>query len=441
LLPKSTAAYNGVTAASKTVYAPWLLAGTSVLRVYNTHEALDTTVRATFTSHDGSLTITKVVQAGAVGEIQTTGITTGTQLSAILTATQPIAAVVNDFGPTGRQAASYASMPASLGQTFLALPDIYSNSGGGWNSQVVVQNVGQSTTQVTVVYTQTGAIANVSVSDSVPALGVGETHTFYPSVAGMPDGAVGIATIRTQEPVIAMVRNAANDLGVFYPRQVYVYRVPMPGAGSGSSQAHFFPILINDFQNWENSEIQFMNAASEIADFDLEIVGESPVRKSIPPWSVDSVIQSDGGDAEWIGSGRVQDAASIHSLVWLRGNFTGDALASYSVPRVGTKASYLPYTDQGDRFATFVAIQNLSDFTAHITLTYHTMTGTVSLPFIDAIAPEGAMALYTGGGGFPSSLVGGAVVEADQPVAAVAVIAGRLVLDKRVLLPIAGKNQ
>jgi hypothetical protein len=439
LLPKSTAAYNGVTNPAKTVYAPWLLGGTSVLRVYNSNESLDTTVRATFTYSNGSLSIDKVVPAGAVADIEPTDIPTGTQLSAILTATQPIAAVVNDFGPTSRQATSYATMAASLGQTFLALPDIFSNSGGGWNSQVVVQNVGQSATQVTIFYTQTEPVAATSVSDTISALGVGESHTFYPSEAGMLDGAVGIATVVAEQPVIAIVRNAANELGVFYPRQVYVYRVPLPG---GDSPSHFFPILLNDFQDWEKSQIQLMNADSETANLSLEIIGEPPVSKSVEPWSAVNDRQNDDGrDPEWIGSGRVRNAPSIHGLVWLEGNLQGDAFAAYSVPRMGAKASYLPYTDQGDRFATFVAVQNLSDASVSITLTYHTVTGTVGSPFIDSIDPSGAMKLYTGKDGLPASFVGGMVVQADQPVTAVSVIAGRLVLDKLRFMPLALKNQ
>ena len=49
-LPHSTAAYNGVMASARTLYAPWLRGRTSSLRVLNASEGSGTTVRATFYS-------------------------------------------------------------------------------------------------------------------------------------------------------------------------------------------------------------------------------------------------------------------------------------------------------------------------------------------------------------------------------------------------------
>jgi hypothetical protein len=438
LPPQSTAAYNGVITPDTTLYAPWLLGGTSVLRVYNAGESA-ATVWITFTYDSIRTSTTASLAAGAVGEIKPPGgVLTGTKVSAILKGDQPLVAIVNDFGLEGKQATSYAAMPASLGQTYLALPDIYYRTGDGWESKPVVQNVGVATTSVTMVYTRTTVPPTTTNWMDVQELAPDEVYAFDPSRAGLPENFVGIATIeaRQEQPLIAIVHNAATEIGELYPRKAYIYRVPLPATGGGGSRPLYFPLLVNAFEDWTSSRIQFMNAKPTTTTFDLEIGGKSS-SKSIDPWWADSFGQDDGSQAQgWVGAGRVEDAQSLHSLVWLRGNFDGDLLAAYSSPSVGAKTGYLPYADQGDDFAAYVAIQNLADSSTHITLTYHSLTGTLPSVTRETIAPFD-MRRYAASSGF----VGGVVVQADQPVAAVAVIAGRLVIDETVYLPVVMRNK
>ena len=434
-LPLSTAAYNGIEAPANKIYVPWMFGGTSVLRVYNTGDS-PAIVRAAFSYTDTGTFIE--LAGGAIGEIQAVGVPTGTSTSAILTATQPIAAVVNDFGLDGKQAASYAAMDARLGQRHLALPDIFSQGGGGWDSQIVVQNVGVVTTSITIIYTETKGSATTNWSQAFPNLAPDQAHLFDPNQAGVPENFVGVATIQAEQPIIAIVRNAATELGEPNPRHVYIYRVPLDASGSEGDRTLYFPLLINAFADWRRSEIQFMNAASTAASFGLAVFGEPPVPIFVGPWGGYSDAQSDPGrDPDWIGTGRVQDAPAIHSLVWLEGAFVGDSLAAYTTPGTGAKTWYMPYADQGDNFATFVAVQNLSSVTVNITLTLHNVTGTLSVD-VDAIQPSDA-AFYYSGNGLPFDFVGGAQVQADQPVAIVTAIAGRLVLDNEIFLPVVQK--
>jgi hypothetical protein len=134
-----------------------------------------------------------------------------------------------------------------------------------------------------------------------------------------------------------------------------------------------------------------------------------------------------------LSAGLVQNEPTLSSLVWLEGNFEGDSFAAYSSPNVGARSWYMPYTDQRDSFLTHVAVQNIGNTTVQITLTYHDLTGTLGT-HLDTIDPE-SMALYSAGV-LPTEFTGGVVVNSDRPVVAITVIAGRLVLDKELKLPI-----
>ena len=95
----------------------------------------------------------------------------------------------------------------------------------------------------------------------------------------------------------------------------------------------------------------------------------------------------------------------------------------------------MPFTDQSDALATFVAIQNLADVATNISLTYHSLTGTVKV--IHDTVLGSAAAVYASDEYLPAEFIGGVVVEADRNVTAIALLSGRLVLDKEVFLPIA----
>lgn len=438
LVPQSTAAYNGVITPSQTVFAPWLLGHTSVLRVYNAGDA-PAVVQATFNYTDPGILV--AVDAGAVAEIEATTVPTGTMFSAILTSTQPIAVVVNDSGPVGQYATSYTAMPAGVGKRVLALPDIFFEAHGGWESDVALQNVGVATATVTVIYTKTNEPLTTTnwIDDAIPELGPGETYVFDPGQASVPGKFVGVATIHSDQPVIAVVRNAVLNIGTIHPNRAYIYRVPLPGPTSGSGRSLYFPLLVNEFKDWKKSEIQIFNAGSTGVNFTLDIGGvTSP--EFIDQWSSQSFPQDAPGSQSPLGeavAGRVGNARTLQSLVWLNGEgrFIGDFLAAYSTPSVGAQTWYLPFTDQSDALATFVAIQNLADVATNISLTYHSLTGTVKV--IHDTVLGSAAAVYASDDYLPAEFIGGVVVEADRNVTAIALLSGRLVLDKEVFLPIA----
>jgi hypothetical protein len=434
VLPRSTAAYNGVMTPATRLYAPWLVGGTSVLRVLNPGDQA-VTVRAILNPEGDTLLD---IPAGAVGEIQVTMVPTGTRASAILTASQPIAAVANDFGKDGAQAVSYMAMPAALGQPVLALPYVLHRASGGWQSEIVIQNVGDAATAVHIVYTQTNKLATRNWDDdSIVALAPGGVVNVSPEGAGLPENFEGIALIQAVQPLVAVVHNAAVGRV-----PAYIYRVPMPGALQESDSSRFFPLLVNEFEDWRNSEIQVMNAGPVRASFDIR-VGEMITARSIDPWWAQNYPQTQipnqdvllGPLGEAV-PGRVSVAPSLHGLVWLNGtgNIVGDSFAAYSAPGVAAKIWYLPFADQQATLITYVAVQNPGDIASEIRLTQHSLTGTVGA-FSVTVAPQDLL-LLSRGSGLPLQFNGGLDIEATQPVVAVAALAGLLELDQEIYMPL-----
>jgi hypothetical protein len=252
----------------------------------------------------------------------------------------------------------------------------------------------------------------------------------------LPSDFIGIATIRAEQPLVAVVNNVSAS------NHAYIYRSTL--LSQESSPYMYFPVLTQAFEDWRNSEIQLVNASSEAQEFDLVIEGSefSPWRYSIDAWDVQRYSQD--REASWsppgdMVAGYIGGPPALSGLVWLRGNigsFAGDSLAAYSAPDTGERVWYLPYMDQYEDLATYVAVQNLGDAAVRVTHTYHSTNGSVSSPVEQELAPF-SMALYSTGLGF----TGGMRVEADQPVVAVAVIAGRLLLDKDVFLPVVSQEQ
>ena len=427
LLPKSTAAYNGIITPAHTVYAPWLVGRTSLLHIHNTGDS-EATVRAIFSYGDGEIAVQETqLKAGAVGNISPPSeVLTGTEMSAILTGTQPIVAVVNDFGTDRKRATSYAAIPDGVGQTYLALPHIVFDN-RGWDSKAVVQNVGVMTASVTITYTNPNNLQSWHDSQE---LAPKQVYAFDPLDAGVPPLFEGIASVGSEQPLIAIV-NSSESL---YPNGTYIYRVPVPPAEGGGNRPLYFPALVNNFETWIESVIRFVNAGPITATFDLEIDGVAALTdESIEPWKTGGYYSQNDRPSDWSGGGLVPDAQSIHGLTWLLGNFTGDFYAAYSALSRGAKTWYLPYADEGALFTTYVAVQNLGGGQAHITRTYHTVAGALS-PIVEEDAIQlSDVAHYSA----PyAAFVGGVVIQADQPVSAVAVIAGRLILNEKVYMPV-----
>ncbi|MCP4541479.1 MAG: hypothetical protein GY832_30480, partial [Chloroflexi bacterium] len=161
-----------------------------------------------------------------------------------------------------------------------------------------------------------------------------QVYAFDPLNAGVPPLFEGIATVGSEQPLIAIV-NSNESLPPF---GTYIYRVPVPSAEGGGNRHLYFPALVNDFQSWRESVIRFVNTGPITVTFDLEIKGVAVLTdESIAPWKTGGYYSSGDQPSDWSESGLVPDAQSIHSLTWLLGNFTGDFYAAYSALSRGAK--------------------------------------------------------------------------------------------------------
>ncbi len=159
-----------------------------------------------------------------------TGGNTNGACSATISASEPVAAVDNQYNQDGFLQ-TYNGFLA--GATALKVTALY-NGYYGWNSSLDIQNVGAAATNVTVTYSD-------GETDTCTALAVGDKCFFY-----MPGKASATtlfaASISAGEPLVA-VHNAANNLGLAQTSN---------SASSGGTTASI-PAGYNGYYGWNSS--------------------------------------------------------------------------------------------------------------------------------------------------------------------------------------------
>jgi len=118
-----------------------------------------------------------------------------TTFAAIVTADQPLVAIVNAANPN-TQAQTYNCF--AQGYTSYYAPFVAKNY-YGWDTSVQVQNVGTMTATVTITYEITGC-------SSTKSIGPGKTDYFYqPGETCLPDGYGASATVTSDQLIVAVV--------------------------------------------------------------------------------------------------------------------------------------------------------------------------------------------------------------------------------------------
>lgn len=118
-----------------------------------------------------------------------------TTFAAIVTADQPLVAIVNAANPA-TQAQTYNCF--ALGNTSFYAPFVAKNY-YGWDTAVQVQNLGTVTATVTITYETPGC-------SSTKTIGPGNADYFYqPLEACLPDGYGASAEVTSDQPIVAVV--------------------------------------------------------------------------------------------------------------------------------------------------------------------------------------------------------------------------------------------
>jgi hypothetical protein len=144
------------------------------------------------------------------------GLPDGCVGSAIIEASRPVLAVVNDSLNFTEQSAAYNAVRAEDGGTKIALPLVRRQHVPAWKltTGIQVMNVGTRNANVTISFLddQGNELTGCDFACRATIMPHG-TWTFYPGSAGinvLPVGAFGSAVITSNEPIVALVNDASE---------------------------------------------------------------------------------------------------------------------------------------------------------------------------------------------------------------------------------------
>jgi len=192
-------AYDAVSSGALKIYAPVLMKS---YYGFNTALTLQNTQGATgviTVTYSTGLVVTRTIPAYGSVLLYTPNepLPVGWIGSAKVESTVPIIGLINE-GSSQRRAGSYLAISSVTSEAFapIVLKNYY-----GFSTSITCQNVGDTSTQIQVTYSN----GYVQGPLSVPSNG---TIVFYqPNVAGLPDGFNGSATITTTGQPVACVVN------------------------------------------------------------------------------------------------------------------------------------------------------------------------------------------------------------------------------------------
>jgi len=224
--------------------------------------------------------------------------------AAKITATGDVAAIVNIYGlgGTANQLYSYNAFAAG---SMMAYAPVVMNNFYGYNTAIVVQNMGAANAAVTVTYSDgtewTGSIApGAAESLYTPASGIAAGNTLY--------GAV----IESDEPVAVIVNESTpfNRAGTYN------------GFASGGTAASA-PVVMQAYYGW-NSSVTCQNVSNAAVTMEIEYAGPNAPTGTfgpqggnpVAPGAVGMFYQPDDiSVVNWIGSASITATGDIVCVV------------------------------------------------------------------------------------------------------------------------------
>jgi hypothetical protein len=191
--------------------------------------------------------------------------------SAVITATGNVAPVVNIYGRGSVDNQLFSYNPFPSGATKFYAPVIMNNY-YGYNSALVIQNIGSSTTHVTVTYA-TGQTQEQDVAAN------SAWSIYIPSESGIPSGALTSATIESTsagsgaQDIVVLVNESNN----------YNRAASFVGFSSGSTEVRA-PIVMKRYYDF-NTSVTCQNVGTSATTMTLQYAGVagSNVSPSIAP--------------------------------------------------------------------------------------------------------------------------------------------------------------
>lgn len=227
--------------------------------------------------------------------------------SAKIIGTGDIAAIVNIYGGVGtaNEDTLFSYNTFAAGSTTAYAPVIM-NAYYGYDTALVVQNMGSATANVTITYSDAG-----TTSDWTGTIAPGAAISHYTPVFNVPAGAlVGAKIVSTNSQPLAVI---VNEQTVYNRAGTYT------GFAAGSTGASA-PVVMKGYYLW-NSSITCQNVGSAAATMTIQYAGVSgtysPVGGGTVP--VDGVglfyQPADITAADWIGSATISSDQAVVCVV------------------------------------------------------------------------------------------------------------------------------
>jgi hypothetical protein len=326
---------------------------------------------------------------------------------------QPATVAVDEI-PRSGDAITYDGVAA--GGTTLHLPVVLNGAYGGWSTGVSVMNTGDGPAGVTITYYDSnGKVAGKC--DSIDALPSRGYWGVFQGGGQLPAGFIGSATVISSQPVVATV-NEVNYGPIGGGATTYT------GLDKGATTVHFPAVMNNAFGGWTTGmslvnvgsaqgmvTIQYYDSSGSIAGREQRTLGAGGCwgvyqgAGQLPPgFSGTATVTSD------------QPLVGIVNEV----NYVGTGAFSYVGTSEGATQVYFPAILSGGdgKPGTGLSVRNLSDESAKVNISFFDTNGNLVVKDERRVEGEGALSMSAGEDLLPTEFKGSAVVESDQPIAA-----------------------
>ena len=229
------------------------------------------------------------------------GLSSGVAYSAKIEATGNVAAVANIYGGAGTGVANqlYSYNPVASGSTVAYAPVIM-NAYYGYNTSLVIQNMGTGSTDYTVTYgscqTQTGTIA------------AGASASLYTPTSGVPANTLTGAKVESSSEDIVVLVNESTDKN----------RAASYIGFSGGSTTVSAPVVMKRFYKYNSSiTCQNIGASSTMMTISYSGIAGSTSSPSIAPGGTHLFYQPSESSLanNWIGSATITASQDIVCVV------------------------------------------------------------------------------------------------------------------------------
>ena len=384
-------------------------------------------VNITFFNGDGTVNYQRPTDYINVRSVATIGVPSGFDGAAVVVSSEDVAVVVRE--QSGDELNEYNGIMASggspgweqVGATLYA--PIIKNARAGRSSRIFVANAGTAATTANVQFYDS---SGTTVGSDSRALGVNGSDQVYST--NCPSLCSAKVWSSNGQPLAVVIREQTDSTTL--DRTTH-------NAFSAAAISNFSPLIKK-------------NAGGQTTNLAVENVGTGPTTISVTcyptsgnslpcgtrspvPVNGTAIFIMDGADgaslpAGFIGSAVISTNPSqpVASLIYETGN---PYKLVTNAPLSGSNTACPPqlygnYLQAGQTWDTGISIQNVSSVNANVTVTYYDQNGSpVGSPQLSTLGPNRTWILNYASGNLPGNFAGSALIQSNQPIAALVNVA------------------